>query len=113
MKEHQLIQSYVSEKFFISTAYRRCSAVLASDFWYYETIVWEWDAKTKKRGSILEIDDSGHSRIIALCNHANLCSEYCLKNSNQQALVSGSSKVKTSANPNPGNVSPPRPVKHD
>jgi len=37
-----------------------------------------------------------------------------LKNSNQQALVSGSSKVKTSANPNPSNVPhPDNSVKHD
>ena len=36
-----------------------------------------------------------------------------LKNSNQQALASGSSKVKTSANPNPSNVRhPDNSVKH-
>ncbi len=51
-----------------------------------------------------------------LYEHRILCAMLkfsdCLKNSNQQALVSGSCKVKTSAKPNPGNVSPPRPVKH-
>lgn len=75
-KVHKLIQSYVINKFFISTAYRRCSAVSAFDIWYYETIVWEWDSKTKKVGKILEVEDSGESAFGALDNHCDLCTKY-------------------------------------
>ena len=79
MKEHKLIQSYVIEKYFISTAYRRCSAVLAPNLWYYETIVWKWDQETRKRGHILDSQDSGSYPEMALRMHCELCAEYGLK----------------------------------
>lgn len=54
-KEYQLICSYVKHKYYVSTAYRKSSAVCHSDdFWYFETMVWEWDDKTKKNGEWLE-----------------------------------------------------------
>lgn len=77
MKErHKLIQSYVKDKFFISTAYRRCSAVSAFELWYYETIVWEWNSKTRDVGKMLETEDSGESEFGALDNHYEICTKY-------------------------------------
>jgi len=37
--------------------------------WYFETIAWEWDEITKKRGSIVEMEDSGISEEMAITNH--------------------------------------------
>lgn len=51
MKEHPRIQSYVADKYFVSTAWRECSAIQGG--WYYETIVWEWDKTTKETGEML------------------------------------------------------------
>lgn len=45
-KEYQLICSYVERKYFVSTAFRRASTI--EEMWYYETMVWEFDDKTKK-----------------------------------------------------------------
>jgi hypothetical protein len=75
-REHKLIQSYVRDKFFISTIYRQCSAPAAPDIWYYETIIWEWDAKTKERGKMLEQQDSGSFSGKAFLNHIDLCEKY-------------------------------------
>jgi hypothetical protein len=75
-ENYQLICSYIKNKYFISTVYRRCSAVLASDIWYFETIVWEWDSKTRKRGEMLEMEDSGISEIRAIESHLEICKKY-------------------------------------
>jgi hypothetical protein len=37
--------------------------------WYFETMAWEWDAETQKRGSIVEMDDSGIDEEMAMNNH--------------------------------------------
>ena len=67
-KGYQLIASYVKQKYFISTIYRKSSAMI-EDCWYFETIVWDLDEKTKKRGSIVGMDDSGISEEMAMDNH--------------------------------------------
>jgi len=66
-KSYQLIASYVKRKYYISTIYRQAST--DEPMWYFETIVWEWDNKTKKRGEMLEIDDSGTDEEQAIENH--------------------------------------------
>ncbi len=68
-KEHKLIQSYVVEKYFISTAYRRSSAATETPIWYYETVIFEWDKDTKECGAMIEQLDSGMSPAMALQNH--------------------------------------------
>lgn len=75
-KPEKLIQSYVLEKFFVSTAYRQCSAVIESPPWYYETIVFSWDKETKKTNGILEVLDSGSEAGDALVSHNNTCLKY-------------------------------------
>ena len=42
---------------------------MIEDCWYFETMVWEWDDKTKTRGSIVEMDDSGIDEDMAMDNH--------------------------------------------
>ena len=69
----KLIQSYVQDYYFVSTAYRRSSAALAPDQWYYETIVWNWNPKTRERGEIVDSRDSGMNRTTALACHAAIC----------------------------------------
>lgn len=49
-KQYQLMCTYLKGKYFISTIYRQSSAMV-EDCWYFETMAWEWDEKTKKRGS--------------------------------------------------------------
>jgi len=67
-KQYQLMCTYLKGKYFISTIYRQSSAMI-EDCWYFETIVWDWDEKTKKRGSIVGMDDSGISEEMAIDNH--------------------------------------------
>jgi len=66
-KSYQLIASYVKHKYFISTAFRRASTI--EEMWYFETIIWEWDFKVKKRGKMLDMENSGISEKQALDNH--------------------------------------------
>lgn len=73
MKQHKLIQSYVREKWFVSTAFRKSS--IDEITWYYETILWEWDKETKQRGELLQTFDSGIFPGTALREHAKICSE--------------------------------------
>lgn len=68
---NKLIQSYVEDKWFVSTIYRQSSAALAPDLWYYETMVWPWD--DGKRENFTEQHDSGLSKEAALENHAKIC----------------------------------------
>lgn len=67
-----LIQSYVRGAYLVSTIRRQCSAVPAA-LWYYETIVWAWDAKTRERGEQLQMHDSGNYAKGALISHADIC----------------------------------------
>lgn len=46
------IQSYVANRWLVSTIYRESSA-MESDVWYHETLVWEWDSETKELGEII------------------------------------------------------------
>jgi hypothetical protein len=60
--------TYLKGKYFISTIYRQSSAMI-EDYWFFETMAWDWDEKTKQRGSIVEMDDSGISEEMAIDNH--------------------------------------------
>lgn len=51
-KEDDKIQSYVANRWFVSTCLRQCSSI-ESDHWYHETMVWEWDSQTKERGEMI------------------------------------------------------------
>jgi len=70
---HTLIQSYVYKKYFVSTAYRKSSAMINSPPWYYETLTWEWNPNTGDLGKILESEDSGGHPNVALENHCLVC----------------------------------------
>jgi hypothetical protein len=73
----KLIQSYVEEKYFISTIYRQSSAITESPMWYYETMVWEWDKDSRQRKSeILQQIDSGSEKSQALKSHLEICSTF-------------------------------------
>lgn len=67
-KEYQLMCTYLKRKYFISTMYRQSSSMI-EDMWYFETIAWEWDDKTKTRGAIVEMDDGGITEESAMGNH--------------------------------------------
>lgn len=72
-KPIRLIQSYVVDKFFVSTAYRQSSAMVESPQMYYETVVFEWDIETRKTGILIDMQDSGSSVFYAMRNHYNIC----------------------------------------
>ena len=80
-KPEKLIQSYILEKYFVSTAYRQCSAVVESPPWYYETIVFAWNKEIKKTVGIIETLDSGSESGNALISHNNTCLKYFIKQS--------------------------------
>lgn len=69
-KQYQLMCTYLKGKFFISTIYREASTI--EPMWYFETMAWEWDDKTKTRGAIIEMDDSGISEEMAMDNHLSM-----------------------------------------
>ncbi len=72
MKEkepYRLVQSY-TDKYFISTAFRKASTMI--EMWHFETIVFHWDKKTRKTGGIHEMQDSGISSLTAFENHYSL-----------------------------------------
>lgn len=63
------IQTYLrGQGRFISTARRESSSEYAPSP-YYETIVWEWDEKTRELGEIVFTDDSGNRANHAFHNH--------------------------------------------
>jgi len=68
-KEYQLICSYVKHEYFISTAYRKSSALSQPPMWYFETMVWEWDNKTKETREWLNQVMSGVTEEQALESH--------------------------------------------
>ena len=68
--EQKLIQSYVVERWFVSTAYRRASTVEES--WYYETLVWFWEKDTKKRGEWVE-EHAAYGLRSAMQQHKEIC----------------------------------------
>lgn len=68
-----LIQSYVQNRYFVSTIYRESSICMIPAPWYYETIVWTWDRETRKRGAMLDQYDSGSSPKYAIRHHAQIC----------------------------------------
>lgn len=78
MKDEQtgynLTQTYLNAKgYFISTAYRKSSVIYAPG-WYFETIVWTWNNKTKMREKIVYYGDSGSMPEVAYARHAEIVS---------------------------------------
>ena len=70
----KLIQSYVKDRWFVSTIYRQSSAALNPDGWYYETMVWNWNAETKQREpNFIAQYDSGLTEEQAIQRHAMVC----------------------------------------
>lgn len=63
----KLIQSYVLDRWFVSTARRLGSAPLAPDMAYWETIAWEWDRVTKATGKMIDCREGG------LTHHLDIC----------------------------------------
>lgn len=52
-EDKRVIQSYVRDKWFVSTIYRESSVAMIPAPWFYETLVWEWNPETKERGNIV------------------------------------------------------------
>ena len=63
----KLAQTYVwhnDKAFFVSTINRECSSPLAYGHIYAETMVWEWDCKTRKRGKLIGTDECSEDSIL-------------------------------------------------
>ena len=67
----KIIQSYIwhdGKAFFVSTINRESSAMYGGT--YAETMVWEWDEKTRERGKIVGQDEGSADSIYA---HQRMC----------------------------------------
>lgn len=73
----KLIQSYVRDKYFVSTAIRWSSTDYPS--MYYECFAWEWDAKDKERGKWVVEEACGNSIDAAFALHDKVCRELAAK----------------------------------
>jgi hypothetical protein len=71
-QQYQLMRSFLKDKFFISTIYRESSCLGAG--WYFETMAWEWNKETQKKGSIIKIDES-YSEETAINTHCLIVSK--------------------------------------
>ena len=54
---------------FVSTVYRQSSAAIDNPPGYYETIVWEWNSKTKKRGKMIICEGVGYTPKVSMKKH--------------------------------------------
>lgn len=80
----KLIQSYVRNKFFISTMLMESNSILGSNYCYYETLVFEWNEETKETSNI--IDSEVHSCPKgAFRQHYALCEKWYLSLFNVKA----------------------------
>jgi len=80
----KLIQSYVREKYFVSTIWRDSSDPQPGAQKFYETMVWEWDKETRKRlPKILEQHDSGMFPDLAIEHHAKICVRLAVESPNE------------------------------
>lgn len=68
--DNKLIQSYVRNRYFVSTAHRRAST--AEPLYFYEHFAWEWDSETKKRGNLI-FEDMSNSFHCAFNQHLQIC----------------------------------------
>jgi hypothetical protein len=61
---YRVLQSYVRDKFFVSTCYRLSSAMYGG--WYYETFAWKWDKDTRKTGEFVYQDEGlkSHQKLV-------------------------------------------------
>jgi len=67
-KEYQLLCTFLKDRYYISTMYRKSTANIANP-WHFEMIIWEWDAIANKRGQVVDIDDIGTDEEQAIANH--------------------------------------------
>ena len=72
-KGHKLVQTYVADRWFVSTIYRQSSACMNNPPWYYETIIWEYDPETRKRGRMYQTSGSHYGAVVAMKAHAAIC----------------------------------------
>lgn len=75
--DEPIIQSYVLEQWYVSTIRRRSSASLGPRM-FHETLVWEWDKKTRERGNIVGQSGASDYLAAALGNHARVCLEMAI-----------------------------------
>lgn len=73
MTSEKVIQSYVLERWFVSTIRRNCSAPEAYDALYCETMVWEWDPETRKVGRLIGQDETCSSDECGVRRHMEVC----------------------------------------
>lgn len=51
----RFMQTYLMDRWFISTALRDADIPGAPGLRYYETLIWEWDPETKRRGDMIPL----------------------------------------------------------
>ena len=72
----RFIQSFIGNRWMVSTIHRESSVSIVPPPWFFETIVWELDPKTGERGEqhYETIDTNCESK--ALEHHFSVCCKY-------------------------------------
>lgn len=74
-RESRFMQTYLFDKRIrVSTGWRQCSAILAPDVWYYETIVFQEpeDSSAEFNDKILYMEDSSSHEAHAYKRHQEI-----------------------------------------
>jgi hypothetical protein len=72
INECKLIQSYVRDRYFVSTVLRESSSIEAPSK-YFETFAWEWNSDTKELGEQVASEDASSWVDTAFKRHLEVC----------------------------------------
>ena len=76
MTSEKVIQSYVLEKWFVSTIRRDSSAAIEPPVHRYcETLIWEWDHETRNMGALIGQTESCSSNLCGIKDHFSVCEQ--------------------------------------
>lgn len=73
MNDATLIQSYVRERFFVSTINRASSAMVMPPLRFHETIVWHWNPEDRGRGEMISVHNTDFGERSAFEQHMRIC----------------------------------------
>lgn len=72
----KVIQTYLRQRYFISTIYRSTPIEENGKANYYETAVFHIDMEKRQLGNIIESEDSGTDEEKAIYNHLKIAQKY-------------------------------------
>ena len=70
---YQLASTTINGAYVITTIHRKSSAMVDSEIWYFETIVWRI---VNGVINMVEMIDSGFDEATAFANHSEICNRF-------------------------------------